>query len=163
MLNELGDLALEVEVDRKDEAGAGLGGDLGEGLDFPAGGVDLDVLAAGLATQDGLVDRFDAHLPDAVVHLVSLRLEAGVLLVRDLADVAEDEGDERAHSVLPNGLDDDLDAGQAALKLAQGEGFFWGQPFLDDDGREGVVAVAFLVDFLEDVGGRDFEERFQLS
>ena len=72
LLHELGDLPLEVEVDREHEAGAGLGGDLVDGLDFAAGGVDFDVLVSGLAAQHRFVDGFDAHLADAVVHLVAL-------------------------------------------------------------------------------------------
>ena len=143
------DLALEVEVDREDEAAAGLAqASWPVWISRPAASTSTS-LRPGCAAQDRLVDRVSTpDLADVVVHLVALRLQLRVLVVRHPPDVAEDEGDEGLAAVAPDRVDDDLHAGQAFLQLAQGERLLRRQPLLDDHRREGVVAVPPLLDLL---------------
>src|SRR5690606_18508216 len=80
--------------------------------DDPAVGVHLHVPDAGRAAQGPLVATLDPRLPDHLAGRVSLEFRASELVLRDLADVAEEVGHGRAVRVPPLRAHVDVDAGE---------------------------------------------------
>ena len=164
LLEHLGDRLLEVEVDRHDQVLARLGTLDAQRADLAAGRLDLVHLAAGPASEDGLVRVFDAGRADLVVDRVAVLLDLLLVLGgredgrRDRAEVAEDVGQQAAIGVLARGLDGDLDAGQVRQVLLDQQRVLARHVRLDGDGIEGVPLGLPLFDGLPHLWHRHADE-----
>jgi hypothetical protein len=104
--------------------------------------VDEDAAHAGSAAQEAVVDRLDSGLADDVARGVALLRARLELLLRDLADIAEDlRGDRAVVVATPIGLRD-LHAGKLGLVLHQVRGLAIADVRVDQDRRQRVTLRA---------------------
>ena len=150
--------ALEVDVDRQPDVVARRRELLR--LDRalrPAERVDADLRCAGRAAQVGVEGRLDPRLADLVAGAVVVdRVLLLQLLLRDLADVAEDLGGERLALVVAQVGVDDLDPRELRPVLLEVLHARLADGRLDDDRRQRVAPAR--LDRLRDVRDRDLQQ-----
>ena len=155
-MQDAGDVALQIEVERQHQVVARPGRLALELADLLATDLDLVRAPPGDAAQILFVRLLDARRANVVVEAVALLLELIGIVGRDRAHVADDVRDQRAVGIAPRRLDADLHAGHVELVLGQAHDGIAVDVRGHRDRVERVVVLARLarVDDALDVVGR---------